>query len=99
MLLVLQPGKDELGREAARIIANSVRRNPGLRLGLATGNTTLGMYKELIRLHRDEALDFSRVITFNLDEYLGLSANHPQSFHHFMQHNFFSHVNIPAQNI
>src|SRR5882724_9574282 len=99
MLLVLQPGKDELGRVAARIIANSVRRNPGLRLGLATGSTTLGMYKELARLHRDEALDFSRVITFNLDEYLGLSASHPQSFRHFMQHNFFSHVNIPAQNI
>lgn len=99
MLLVLQPSKDELGREAARIIANSVRRNPSLRLGLATGSTTLGMYKELARLHRDEALDFSGVVTFNLDEYLGLSAGHDQSFHHFMRQNFFSHVNIPAANI
>jgi glucosamine-6-phosphate deaminase len=99
MLLVLQPDKQDIGREAARIIANSVRRNPAVRLGLATGSTTLGMYKELARLHHDEALDFSRVVTFNLDEYLGLSADHPQSFHHFMQRNFFSHVNIDPSNV
>jgi glucosamine-6-phosphate deaminase len=99
MLLVLKPGKQELGREAARIVANAVRRNPTLRLGLATGSTTVGMYKELVRLDREESLDFSQVVTFNLDEYLGLSATHPQSFHHFMQQNFFAHVNIPAANI
>jgi glucosamine-6-phosphate deaminase len=99
MLLVLKPGKQELGREAARIVANAVRRNPTLRLGLATGSTTVGMYKELVRLHREESLDFSQVVTFNLDEYLGLSATHPQSFHHFMQQNFFARVNIPAANI
>ncbi len=99
MLLVLKPGKDELGREAARIVANAVRRNPALRLGLATGSTTLGMYKELIRLHREEGVDFSAIVTFNLDEYLGLSATHPQSFHYFMQQTFFAHVNISAANI
>ena len=99
MLLVLKPGKEELGREAAQIVAHAVRRNPALRLGLATGSTMLGMYKELVRLHREEALNFSHVVTFNLDEYLGLSAIHPQSFHHFMHQNFFSHVNVPAANI
>ena len=99
MLLILKPGKEELGREAARIVANAIRRNPALRLGLATGSTTLGMYKELVRLHRDESLDFSQVVTFNLDEYLGLSATRPQSFHHFMQQNFFAHVNIPPASI
>jgi glucosamine-6-phosphate deaminase len=99
MLLILKPGKQELGREAARIIANAVRRNPALRLGLATGSTTLEMYKELMRLHRQESLDFSQVVTFNLDEYLGLPATHPQSFHHFMHQNFFAHVNILAANI
>jgi glucosamine-6-phosphate deaminase len=99
MLLVLQPGKNELGREAARMVGNSVGRNPALRLGLATGSTTVGMYKELVRLHREEILDYSQVVTFNLDEYLGLSATHSQSFHHFMQQNFFAHVNIPAANI
>ncbi len=99
MLLVLKPNEDELGREAARVVANAVRRNPAIRLGLATGATTLGMYKELARLHHQDALDFSQVVTFNLDEYLGLPANHAQSFHYFMHQNFFAHVNIPAANI
>ncbi|OLE12407.1 MAG: glucosamine-6-phosphate deaminase [Acidobacteria bacterium 13_1_20CM_4_56_7] len=99
MLLALKSSPEEVGREAARIVANAVRRNPELRLGLATGNTTVGMYKELIRLHEHEGLDFSRVITFNLDEYLGLSADHPRSFRHFMQQNFFSQVNIPPRSI
>src|SRR4029077_1641806 len=99
MLLVLKPNSDELGREAARVVANAVRRTPVLRLGLATGSTMQGMYQELIRLHRQEKLDFSRVVTFNLDEYLGLSSNHPQSFHHFMQQKFFAHVNVDPGNI
>jgi glucosamine-6-phosphate deaminase len=99
MLLVLKPNSEEVGREAARVVANAVRRNPALRLGLATGSTMVGMYQELVRLHRDEKLDFSRVVTFNLDEYLGLSSNHPQSFHHFMQQAFFAHVNVSPGNI
>jgi glucosamine-6-phosphate deaminase len=99
MLLILKRNEEEVGGEAARMIANAVRRNPALRLGLATGSTTVGMYKELVRLHREEALDFSRVITFNLDEYLGLPATHPQSFRCFMEQNFFAHVNVRAANI
>jgi glucosamine-6-phosphate deaminase len=99
MLLVLKSGKEELGREAGRIVANAVRRNRQLRLGLATGGTTLGLYKELARLHREQALDFSDVVTFNLDEYLGLAAAHPQSFRHFMHEHFFSQVNVAPENI
>jgi glucosamine-6-phosphate deaminase len=99
MLLVLKPNSEELGREAARVVANAVRRNPALRLGLATGSTMLAMYRELVRLHQRESLDFSRVVTFNLDEYLGLSANHPHSFHNFMQQNFFTHVNVDPDNV
>jgi glucosamine-6-phosphate deaminase len=99
MLLMLKSNPDELGREAARIVANAVRRNAAMRLGLATGSTTLGMYKELVRLHREESLDFSGVVTFNLDEYLGVTAAHPQSFHYFMREHFFAHVNIPERNI
>jgi glucosamine-6-phosphate deaminase len=99
MLLVLKPNSAELGREAARMVANAVRRNPALRMGLATGSTMLAMYQELVRLHQRESLDFSKVITFNLDEYLGLSSNHPQSFHKFMQENFFAHVDVDPSNI
>jgi glucosamine-6-phosphate deaminase len=99
MLVVLKSNYEELSREAARIVANGVRQNSAIRLGLATGNTTLGVYRELARLHREEALDFSRVITFNLDEYLGISPEHPHSFHRFMLDNFFSKVNIDPRNV
>jgi glucosamine-6-phosphate deaminase len=99
MLILLTPDYDELSREAARIVAAAVSSNPSLRLGLATGSTTLGMYKELVRLHIEQRLDFSEVSTFNLDEYLGLPANHPQSFHTFMRENFFAHVNVAAENV
>ena len=99
MLLILKPTEEELGREAARIVASAVRANPALRLGLATGSTMLRMYKELVHLHTQGGLDFLRVVTFNLDEYLGLAPDHAQSFHHFMHHNFFSHVNLDPNNI
>jgi glucosamine-6-phosphate deaminase len=99
MLLVLKANDEELGREAATIVANAVLRNPALRLGLATGNTTLGMYQELARLHKRNALDLSQVVTFNLDEYLGLPPEHTQTFHYFMHQNFFSQVNVDPRNI
>jgi glucosamine-6-phosphate deaminase len=99
MLLVLKENPEGVGREAARVVANAVRRNPALRLGLATGSTMVGMYQELVRLYREEKLDFARVTTFNLDEYLGLTSIHPQSFHYFMQQNFFAHVNVAPANI
>jgi len=89
MLVLLNSSYEELSREAARIVEGAVRSKPSVTLGLATGSTTLGMYKELGRLHREQALDFSKVATFNLDEYLGLAAEHPQSFHCFMWENFF----------
>jgi glucosamine-6-phosphate deaminase len=88
-----------LNREAARIIASAVRRDPSLTLGLATGSTTIGVYAELARMHREEDLDFSKVVTFNLDEYVGLPANHPQSFRFFMQQNLFRHINVNPTNI
>ena len=99
MLVLLKAGYEELSREAARIVANAVKSDPGVTLGLATGSTTLGMYKELVRLHREQGLDFSKVVTFNLDEYLGLAADHPQSFHRFMRENFFDRVNADPANI
>ncbi len=98
MLVVLKQDDEEVSRAAARIVAGAVRRKPNLTLGLATGSTMLGTYRELARMHREEELDFSRVVTFNLDEYVGLPREHPQSFHFFMQQNFFSHINMDAEN-
>ena len=78
----------------AKIIARLVREKPTAVLGLATGRTPLRLYQELIRLHRDEGLNFSGITTFNLDEYVGLPETHDQSYHFFMRENFFRHINI-----
>lgn len=99
MLVLLKPNYEEVSLEAARIVANAVKSNPRIVLGLATGGTTVGLYAELVRLHKEEALDFSKVTTFNLDEYVGLSSDHPQSFHFFMRENFFSKINADAKKI
>jgi glucosamine-6-phosphate deaminase len=99
MLVILKRDAAEISRQAAQLVASAIRRKPALALGLATGGTMVAVYQELVRLHKAGSLDFSRVVTFNLDEYLGLPAAHPQSFHHFMQQNLFAHVNINPHNV
>lgn len=84
---------------AASEVARVLNTKPNAVLGMATGSTPLGLYRELVRMHQEESLDFSHVTTFNLDEYVGLPVDHPQSYHYFMHENFFRHVNIPSQNI
>jgi glucosamine-6-phosphate deaminase len=90
---------EEMSRAAATEIANVVNAKPNAVLGMATGSTPLGVYQELVRMHRAGELDFSHVTTFNLDEYVGLPVAHPQSYHYFMHENFFKHINIPPQNV
>lgn len=68
-------------------------------LGLPTGSTPLGTYKELIRLNKAGKVSFQNVVTFNMDEYVGLDENHPQSYHRFMWDNFFSHIDIKKENV
>lgn len=68
-------------------------------LGLATGGTPLPLYRELVRLHRQEGLSFRHVVTFNLDEYLGLGRDHPESYWAFMHRHLFDHVDILPENI
>lgn len=89
---------DKFSKRAAEIIADAIRNKPNLVLGLATGSTPIGCYRELVRMHRGEGLDFSRVVTFNLDEYIGLPPTHPQSYRYFMNENLFNHVNIKIEN-
>lgn len=98
MRVIVQHDQPGVARRAAQFVAEIVRRKPTCVLGLATGGTMLDMYAELVRLHREEGLDFSRVVSFNLDEYVGLGPNHPQSYRYFMQTNFFDHVNIDIRN-
>ncbi|PWY54002.1 glucosamine-6-phosphate deaminase [Legionella qingyii] len=81
-----------------KIMEHNEKKIPTV-LGLATGSTPEPLYKELVRLHKEENLDFSLVITFNLDEYWGLEPNHEQSYNYYMHRHFFNHVNIKKENI
>jgi glucosamine-6-phosphate deaminase len=99
MLVIVKDDDRGMSLEAAEIVADRIGKNPDLVLGLATGSTPLGLYRELVRMHRESGLDFSRITTFNLDEYLGLSPTHEQSYHYFMRKNFFDHLNIPRHAI
>lgn len=90
---------EEIARHVARRIAQIIREKEKPVLGLATGSTPIGIYRELIRMHKEEGLDFSKVTTFNLDEYYGLSPESIHSYHRYMWENLFSHVNIKRENV
>ena len=94
MLVLVKENYKSICQEAASQIADLIKKKPDCVLGLATGDTPLGVYKELIRMHNEEDLDFSRVKTFNLDEYVGLPREHRQSYFFFMCENLFNHINI-----
>lgn len=95
--LLLVEGYQEMSKVAAQIFAQEVKRKPDLVLGLATGGTPVGMYEELIQMHRTEGLSFSQATSFNLDEYVGLEAPHPQSYRTYMQEHFFAQIDIAAE--
>jgi len=88
-----------LAKEVAELIRTKNKEGKPAVLGLATGSTPVPFYRELIRLHREEKLSFQKVITFNLDEYYGLPANHPESYAQFMRDQLFDHIDILAENI
>lgn len=83
---------------AATLIASEIMAKPDAVIGLPTGSSPVNTYRELIRMNRAGVVDFSQVTTFNLDEYVGLDANHPQSYRKFMDENLFDHVNIRREN-
>ncbi len=91
-----QSAAEALARECAALIQSRAADEKIAVLGLATGSTPLPFYAELVRLHREEGLSFANVVTFNLDEYLGLAPDHPESYHAFMRKNLFDHVDIPS---
>ena len=99
MEIIIQPNITAASRIGARLIAGQMRRKPASVLGLATGNSPIPLYAELARLHREENLDFARVRTFNLDEFIGLSPDHPGSYHVFMKAHLFDHINVPPAGI
>ena len=104
MRLVIEPSYREVSEWAAAYIVNKINtfaptpERPFV-LGLPTGSTPLGTYRELIRLHNEGKVSFANVVTFNMDEYIGLDEGHPESYHSFMWNNFFNHVDIQEENV
>jgi len=104
MRLIIEPDYSGISEWVANYIAAKIRNfssgvdRPFL-LGLPTGSTPLGTYSKLIELYRKGVVSFRHVITFNMDEYVGIPAEHPQSYHSFMWNNFFSHIDILPENI
>ena len=94
MKVIIAENYEDGARKAADLIEQIVREKPDCTLGLATGSSPVGMYQELARRCREEGLDFSRVHSVNLDEYVGLDGTHDQSYRYFMNTNLFDHINI-----
>jgi len=98
MEVLIQPDAERAALLVARIIAAEMRSRPRTVLGLATGTTMERVYRQLVRMHREEKLDFSCCTTFNLDEYVGLRADDPNSYHFYMRKHLFDQVNIDRCN-
>ncbi len=98
MEVIIRDNAESAASLATRIIAHDLRANPHLVLGLATGATMERVYRQLVRLHKQEGLDFSLCTTFNLDEYVGLFPSDPNSYRNYMNRHLFEHVNIDLRN-
>jgi glucosamine-6-phosphate deaminase len=96
--LIIANNYEDMSKKAANMVAAQILLKPNSVLGLATGSTPLMTYKYLIKLFADETIDFNEVITFNLDEYVGIQPNNINSYHYYMEDNFFKHVNIKNEN-
>ena len=98
MKVIVADSYEDGAKKAADVIEKLVREKPDCTLGLATGSSPVGMYQELARRCKEEGLDFSKVHSVNLDEYVGLTPDHPQSYRFFMDDNLFNHINIDKAN-
>ena len=104
MRLIIEPNYEQLSKWAANYVAASIKKaNPTAEkpfvLGLPTGSSPLGMYKNLIELCKKGVISFQNIITFNMDEYVGLPQEHPESYYSFMWKNLFDHIDILPERI
>lgn len=104
MRLIIEPNYDLMSQWAANYVAAKINaaqptaEKPFV-LGLPTGSSPLGMYRNLVKLNKEGKVSFANVVTFNMDEYVALDVNHPESYHSFMWNNFFSHIDIKKENV
>ena len=94
MRVIRKSNYEEASMACAELIASQIRLKPDCKIGLATGSTPIGTYKDLVDMYKAGSLDFSKVTSANLDEYRGLGGDHDQSYRYFMNTNLFDHVNI-----
>jgi len=99
MRVIVKEDYQEMSQEAARVVARQVLLKPNSVLGLPTGNTPTRMYGELVSMYELGLIDFSGIVTFNLDEYHGLPQDHHLSYYHYMREKLFDHVNVPEGNV
>ena len=99
MLVDIVADYDDLSKKGAEKVAALIKAKPDAVVGFATGSTPLGLYQRLVQMHKNEGLDFSGITTFNLDEYIGLPADHIQSYAYFMWRHLFSHINVRKENV
>lgn len=99
MRIIVEQDYHTLSKKAALMVASQITLKPDSNLGLATGSTPLAMYDKLIEMYREGEIDFSEIKSFNLDEYCGLETEHPNSYHYYMNKNFFNDINIKKENI
>jgi len=101
MRLIIHSDYEKASRWAANYIADKInaRRDKPFTLGLPTGSSPLGIYREFVKMHKEGKLSFKNVRTFNMDEYIGLPPSHPQSYHYFMMENLFNHIDIDRKHI
>lgn len=99
MRIIIAKDYEEMSKKAANMVASQIILKPNSIVGLATGSTPLSMYKDLIRMYKEEVISFSDITTFNLDEYVGLSKDNPNSYNYYMYENFFKHVDVKSENI
>jgi glucosamine-6-phosphate deaminase len=99
MRIIIAKDYDELSKKTANLLASQITLKPNSVLGLATGSTPVGAYNDLVRIYKEGDINFTEVVTFNLDEYYGLDKENPQSYYYFMMENLFKHVNINKHNI
>jgi glucosamine-6-phosphate deaminase len=104
MRIVIQPDYESLSKWVANYVVDKINqfkpaKDKPFILGLPTGSSPLGTYRELIQMHKAGKISFKNVVTFNMDEYVGISEDHPESYHFFMWHNFFDHIDIDPKNV
>jgi glucosamine-6-phosphate deaminase len=99
MKIIICKNYEEISKKAASIVLKEIQKKPDLNIGLATGSSPIGLYKNLIEAYKKNKISFKDVTSYNLDEYIGIERSHPQSYYSFMHENLFKHIDIQEKNI